>query len=547
MSKTPLHRVPSVAWLLVILAVYSVVYAPVRGFDLVWDDLGALRDNPLFAGGYWDGIFASQHDHLDPQFSDLRGATPAHDSYRPLLYLSFRTDVALFGMSAAALHLHNLLWGALAIVAMFAASRALLRDTAGATVATALFALHPMQVETVAYVSTRGDLMAGTMALTASWLVLKESGRSRVATRAVANVGAIALFLASLLCKESSVALPLCLMFILLAQGRARERIAGPIGMLLVLPPYLLFRAQMAQVTGSEPLSVSALHIPGVFTHYLGLFFIPSELSIDRPYSTKLIAVGWVLLSAFALAAVQLLRRGADNSSAARRRELILIALAGLGWCALLLAPASIVVRIHNTLSDRYAYVPFAGIGWSCGALVVLAHRALAHQSALLASLTAAWIATLSIVSARQVYAWENPLSLYSHAVLTTPLVANSHFRLGTYALKTGDCATAVTILSKAIELDSSHVKARANYGACLLRLGRFDEARTSLETLVNDFPRHRTGWYNLGVAYRQLGRTADACGAFGRALELDHRYRKAELALRQGCGQDFRNKGSAP
>jgi tetratricopeptide (TPR) repeat protein len=231
----------------------------------------------------------------------------------------------------------------------------------------------------------------------------------------------------------------------------------------------------------------------------------------------------------------------------ARRRELILIALAGLGWCALLLAPASIVVRIHNTLSDRYAYVPFAGIGWTCGALVVLAHRALAHQSALLASLTAAWIATLFIVSARQVYAWENPLSLYSHAVLTTPLVANSHFRLGTYALKTGDCATAVTILSKAIELDFSHVKARANFGGCLLTLGRFDEARTSLETLVNDFPRHRTGWYNLGVAYRQLGQTGDACHAFGRALELDHRYRKAELALRRGCGQDFRNKGSAP
>ena len=101
-----------------------------------------------------------------------------------------------------------------------------------------------------------------------------------------------------------------------------------------------------------------------------------------------------ILNSAFALAAVQLLRRGADNSSAARRRELILIALAGLGWCALLLAPASIVVRLHTRLSDRYAYVPFAGIGWSCGALVVLAHRALAHQSALLASLTAAWIAT---------------------------------------------------------------------------------------------------------------------------------------------------------
>jgi Flp pilus assembly protein TadD len=153
----------------------------------------------------------------------------------------------------------------------------------------------------------------------------------------------------------------------------------------------------------------------------------------------------------------------------------------------------------------------------------------------------------LSVVSARQVYAWENPLSLYSHAVLTTPQVANAHFRLGTYALKTGDYAAAVSILHKAMELDSSHVKARANYGGCLLNLRRFDEARTSLEALVRDFPRHRTGWYNLGVAYRQLGRTADACDAFGRALDLDHRYRKAALAIQQGCGEGFRNKGSVP
>ena len=105
--------------LVAILLVFVAVYARSADFSYVWDDVEAIRDNPIYAGPLLDGLDATQHDHLDPALRQLSGIKPAHDSYRPLLYLSYRTDVALFGMSPRAMHLHNLILAILSIVALY--------------------------------------------------------------------------------------------------------------------------------------------------------------------------------------------------------------------------------------------------------------------------------------------------------------------------------------------------------------------------------------------------------------------------------------------
>ena len=105
--------------LVAILLVFVAIYARAVTFELVWDDVEAIRDNPIYAGPLLDGLDATQHDHLDPALRKLSGLKPAHDSYRPLLYLSYRSDVALSGMSPRGMHLHNLFLALMAIVAFY--------------------------------------------------------------------------------------------------------------------------------------------------------------------------------------------------------------------------------------------------------------------------------------------------------------------------------------------------------------------------------------------------------------------------------------------
>ena len=81
------------------LLVFVALYARVLGFSYVWDDVESIAENPIFEGPVLDGLLATQHDHMDPALRKLSGIKPAHDSYRPLLYLSYRLDVALFGRS----------------------------------------------------------------------------------------------------------------------------------------------------------------------------------------------------------------------------------------------------------------------------------------------------------------------------------------------------------------------------------------------------------------------------------------------------------------
>ena len=105
--------------LAVILLAFAAIYARSVTFDFVWDDVEAIRDNPIYAGPLLDGLDATQHDHLDPALRKLSGMKPAHDSYRPLLYLSYLSDVSISGMSPRGMHLHKLILELLSIEAFY--------------------------------------------------------------------------------------------------------------------------------------------------------------------------------------------------------------------------------------------------------------------------------------------------------------------------------------------------------------------------------------------------------------------------------------------
>ncbi|MEY4580527.1 MAG: hypothetical protein RL701_5230, partial [Pseudomonadota bacterium] len=270
-----------------ILSTYILLYARAASFAFVWDDLPAVIQNPLYAGSWSAGLAATQHDHLDLAQRRLGEARPAHDSYRPALYLSHRSERALYGTSAAGHHIHNIVLGALAIALVFMLARTWLDDLTKALAVTGVFALHPVQVEPLVYVSGRGDLLSAIFGIISLLTALRGANyagqRMRRVPWLLASTSALVL---ALLSKEAYIGLPAALLLIAWSQNRLRRHVADVCAHAIGLALYLALRLSMARVTGGHSGLDGALLLPGLWLQYLRITLIPSDLSITRPFAT---------------------------------------------------------------------------------------------------------------------------------------------------------------------------------------------------------------------------------------------------------------------
>ena len=519
--------------LVFILLVFAAIYARTVGFSYVWDDVESLRDNPIYAGPLRDGLDASQHDHIDPALRKLSGMKPSHDSYRPLLYLSYRTDVALFGMSPKAMHLHNLVLAILAIVLFYFLASAWMVSRPSALVATAIFALHPLQVETVAYVSGRSDLLAGIFALLAVASALRfgdesASGGNRPRRWAWLLVGT-ACFLASLLSKEAYVGLPLALAGISFARGRLWEQRPVLAAWIAALSGYLVLRFAIADVAegGTGMAAVAAL--PGVFLRYLHIALLPFDLSIERMYDSRYLLPGWLALGAIAIWLAVELRRGWSATSR--------MVASGLWWMLVLLAPSVIVVMVMGVVADRYAYLPLAGFAVATSALLTAGLRAGKKLRTPVGIAALLWAAMCLATTVVQVNVWKDNRTLYSHAVATAPQSSMAHYRLGYVYAKAGHWPEAIALFERAVKLRPSNTRALNNLGVAYLNIGDFQKAAQSFERAIAESGQmHFRAWYNLAVARMNMGDRDAACADVARALEINPSYEDAAAFRRARC-----------
>lgn len=488
-----------------ILAVYVAVFARTTGYAFVWDDVHEIARNPAFDRGLVDGLGLTQTERNDPALTELSELSLAYDSYRPLLFASQWLDVQLWGRSAGALHAMNILYGALAILLAFALARRYL-PSGPALVATAVFALHPLQVETIAYVSARGDLLAGLAALAAAYGWTR-GGR----WIAVAALG----FAASLLCKEAYLGLPAALAALAWSRGELRARLPALAVLGAVLVGYFALRAAMVTATTGGAVTEALRALPAVWLEYLRAALLPLGLSSERLHQATPAAAP-VALAVIALAVV-----------AVRRWPGCRLAVAGLAWFAVLLGPSAVAVASTGVAADRYAYLPLFGLAL---ALATAVHRRPVAVAA--AALGALWL-WLAIA---QVPAWRDNRALYTHAVAREPDSSLAHYRLAYLDAQAGDWDAALPRLAHAVELDPRNLRALNNLGVGLLRTGQLAEAEPILVRALAANPVHFRAWLNLGVARIQLGRRAEGCAAISRALEINPGYQAALAEQARSC-----------
>ncbi|HVH07444.1 MAG TPA: tetratricopeptide repeat protein [Myxococcota bacterium] len=501
---------------LVLLVLAS--YAPSLDGDFVFDDRLLVVENEMVAEPPWN---------LTALFEPSVGG---RINYRPLRTLSYRIDYQLAGgLEPAVFHASNLVYHAAVVLSLHALARALLAPL-GALFAAALFAVHPLGSEAVAYVAGRRDLLCALFAilsLRAWWSFLDRRAAEPLARVTAPLLLALGLLLASLAAKETALVLPLLagLLAVVHARGRRGSPAPAPVSYAM------LFRAALAVgvvaillypdrfVLAWHRLLVGPLAPqPGfslrVLGQYAWLAVWPGTLMADYRHGAFPLPTasldGTALVAAAALAGVvvagvALLLRGRTAG-------------AGLLWFLVALLPVAQIVPYSEVISEHNAYLPLAGLALAAGeAFDVLARRR--RTLALVAgAIVLVALAGRSFVRSAD---WRDDVTLWSASIEAAPQSLRAHYNLGVALRREGRLPDAEASFARAVAIDPRDVDSLIALAEARGRAGDYRAAAQIARQAIQVGP-SAEGYAILGWARVALGSPFAARKVFRKALAID-------------------------
>jgi tetratricopeptide (TPR) repeat protein len=519
-GAAPSRLIRALSLALLGLAVLAAFGGVLRNGWMLLDDPGYVYENPHVSPGLTvEGLRWFLHQ-------------PHGGNWHPLTSLSHMLDVQLFGLTPAghhavslALHLLNVL---LLVIVLHRFTGAWWRSL----LVGALFGLHPLRVESVAWVAERKDVLSGLF-----FLLTLEAWRRWAARPGVRRYALVVACLAlGLMSKPMLVTLPFVLVLLdVWPLGRLRG-VAPPDGASgcraprrtlagLLVEKWPLFALAAVSVTvtlviqkqSGAVMPAALLGLPErvgnallSYWRYIGMTFWPGALSpfyplpaAVNPWAAVAAAAGLAAVTALAL------RRG-------RERPYLAV---GWSWYLGTLVPVLGLVQVGmQGHADRYTYVPIIGLliaaVWGAGDLLVVRRRAqgVAAAGAVLA------LAALGVTTARQVALWKDTRTLFTHARRVTGESVVVEQVLGSAFEADSQRAEAIRHLRRAVELDSNYVRSRYNLGLVLARDGRIDEAVRQFRRALDLQPMNSEVLINLGLAVQRQGGLDEAETLYRRA-----------------------------
>ncbi len=467
------HPVPGV-WRIALLVLTLAAFRPVLEHDFVaYDDDLYVTQNPELRRGI-DGAF------LRWAMTDARTG-----NVHPLTWISHAIDVRLFGLDARGHHLTSLLLHAANVLLLFE----ILRRTTGVArpsgLVAALFAIHPLHVESVAWIAERKDLLSTLFGFAAILAYVRWTERPSPWIR----MAIVAAFAASLAAKPMLVTLP----FILLLldewplgrlDGAVFKRIHEKLPLIL-LSAVASVVAIDAQGRGGAiasletyPVDVRAANAFVAAITYVRQLALPFGLAVFYPHPGHAFAGSQVAVAAIALVAITAL--------ALRMRRRAPFFAVGWVWFLVTLVPVVGLVQIGwQSMADRYTYVPYVGlfviVAWGGEAL---AERSQAGARGLAAAATC-WLVVLFFLTRSQLAHWRDSETLFRHALAVTADNFLAHNNLGFHLNEQGRAREAMLHLNEALRIRSDYPEAQNNLGKSLFLLGRLDDAAAQFEAAL--------------------------------------------------------------
>ena len=515
-TVSPAERHPPLlrfALALGLIGITAGIYAPAYNYSFVdWDDPSIVADNPYIA----DGL----------TWSAVRWASTAtyYGDWRPVTWLSHLLDVQLFGVTPGAHHLTSVLLHALSAALVFGLFAAVTGAMWRSLCVAALFAVHPLHVESTAWIAARRDVLSTVFWMLALWAYaayVRSGNRSRY-------VLVVFLFAMGLMTKPMLVTLPATLLLldfwplnrIRLDQPSSwivalREKAALFVLSAAVTVITMLGRGGEGRpsVTGALPLGFRLTNAVESYAAYVADTVWPSGLTIFYPYPDVFSPIE-VTISAISLGAVTWL--------AWRNRQTQPYLLFGWLFFLITVLPASGVIQIGDeSRADRYMYVPAIGL-FVMGVWGLADFSPPALRRVALPPFATVAIVVYSLTARAQLQHWRDREALWSHALAVTENNVRAHNNLGNALQENGRVGEALQHYRKALRIQPAFAEAHANLGNALAAQGKPEEAVTHYTEALRLRPSFANAHNSLGSALDDLGRLDEAISHLHEALRLD-------------------------
>lgn len=510
-------------------ALVGVVYAPVADYEfLAYDDVLYVTENARVQAG------------LSGEMVGWALAATEAGNWHPLVWLSHAADVELFGLDAGSHHLTSVAIHACATALLFGVLWSLTGSLLASALAAGLFGLHPLRLESVAWIAERKDVLCGVFSIASLGAALRHArapSGARLAIVAFCVCGA-------LMSKAMAVTLPVALiLFDIWPLGRLRS---GPRGLAGSVPttsmkrliaeklPLLVLSLAASAVAvraqsmggaltsvGAWPLSSRLANAASSYWIYLRKTLWPNDLAVFYPHAPDGIASGQALLAALALSLVS---AAALYAWRARSNSWGLPAFSfAWFWFVGTLVPVIGVVTVgEQALADRYTYVPHLGF-----AIVVACGLAHAEQSTPRVRWIAMGIAAIALTGCigatrSMLPHWENDRTLFGRALEVTNQSRVAHLNYGNALEGVAPAEEQIRHFERAVELGPSDANAHYHLGRVLALNGELARGVEQYRMSLALDSRQPKTWNNLGTALEGLGDRVGAVASYRQALEVD-------------------------
>lgn len=520
--------------LLVILGLIVTVVAvfwQVHSFEFInYDDDKYVSENPHISTGLkWDNIvwvFTSQHV----------------GNWHPLTGLSHILDCQLFGANAGPHHVVNMLFHIVNTLLLFIVLRQMTGAVWQSAFVAAAFALHPLHIESVAWISERKDMLSSffwIFTMGAYCRYIKNPKTSRYLLT-------IIFFVFGLMSKPMVVTLPFVLLLLdYWPLNRLDIKNKWQIYHLIIEKiPFFILAAVSSVVTFIVQRSAGAVReievVPFMtraanavisYVKYIEKMFVPARLAAFYPYPAKIPPVWQILAAALLLLLITIL----VIRLAARYKYL----LVGWFWYLGTLVPVIGLVLVGDqAMADRYTYVPLTGlfiiIAWTANDLLAKSH----YRKAILSFLTLAIISTLFVCAFFQTRHWRNSQSLFEHAMKVTDRNYLAYNNLGLVMIQQGKINEAIDHFRHSLLIKPDYIEAINNLAFVYSRLGLTAEAMAASKRAIEIKPQYGGAYCNLARAYNDLNQPSNAIYACKKALSINPDFAEAYCNLGVAYGK---------
>jgi tetratricopeptide (TPR) repeat protein len=499
---------------LFLVAITWLVFGQTLRHEFVnFDDDTYVFDNPQVARGLTtEGIVWA--------FTSFHGA-----NWHPLTWLSHMLDCHFYGLKPGGHHLSNVVLHTATVILLFLVLGQMTGAFWRSAFVAAIFAIHPLRVESVAWVAERKDVLSGL------FFVLTIGAYVRYARSAwsASRYGLVLLlFAAGLMCKPMLVTLPVVLLLLdywpLNRFAGARDGVVGVPRRLIVekLPLLALAAASSVatilaqrgtlQTLAGIPFSMRVANALTACVAYLRQMFWPVDLAVLYPFSDRGLATSGAL-SLVLLAAISV------GVFFFRERRYL---MTGWLWYLVMLGPVIGILQVGNQArADRYTYLPQIGLYLLVTWLAVDLCAGWRQRRLFLGSLALVILGATTVTARVQAAHWRDSILLWTGTIASTSENAIAYTNLAEAFFKKGKLDETIEQSRKALQIDPVQAVAHSAMGLAFLQRRQLDEAVVHLQRAVEIAPTSGNHT-NLAVALMQMGRIDEALAHYTAALEID-------------------------